>query len=188
MYLINTHNGIKSKNIPPVDINEYPAIKKHLDKYWDKISKRDDKGDTPYNLRNCIYTDLFLEQNIVWQRITHQNTFCLSDKGFCILDSMAFINCDETYKYLLLAVLNSSLMYFYFKKVTTNYGEAGFRLSNQFVEMTPVPNHISNELNKFVKIVLSNADNQLIKEIDLIVSELYNLSKYEKEYIIKNYK
>ena len=129
-----------------------------------------------------------MEQNIVWQRITHQNTFCLSDKGFCILDSMAFINCDETYKYLLLAVLNSSLMYFYFKKVTTNYGEAGFRLSNQFVEMTPVPNHISNELNKFVKIVLSNADNQLIKEIDLIVSELYNLSKYEKEYIIKNYK
>ena len=56
LWLINTHNGIKEKGIPPVDINQYPAVKAHLDKYWDKISVRNDKGDTPYNLRNCVYT------------------------------------------------------------------------------------------------------------------------------------
>ena len=38
LWLINTHNGIKDKDIPPVDINQYPAVKAHLDKYWDKIS------------------------------------------------------------------------------------------------------------------------------------------------------
>ena len=55
LYLINTHNGIKEKNIPRIDINDFPAVKKHLDKYWDKIEHRADQGDTPYNLRNCAY-------------------------------------------------------------------------------------------------------------------------------------
>ena len=29
---------------------------------WDKISDRKDQGDTPYNLRNCAYLDLFFNQ------------------------------------------------------------------------------------------------------------------------------
>lgn len=56
LWIINTHNGIKGK-LPRIDVNEYPAIKAHLDLYWDKISIRTDKGDTPYNLRNCAYMD-----------------------------------------------------------------------------------------------------------------------------------
>ena len=47
LWLINTHNGIKDKDIPPVDINQYPAVKAHLDKYWDKISVRNDKSSNP---------------------------------------------------------------------------------------------------------------------------------------------
>ena len=31
------------ENIPRVDINEYPAVKQHLDKHWDKLEKRADK-------------------------------------------------------------------------------------------------------------------------------------------------
>ena len=50
LYVLNVHNGIKEKIIPPIDIKEYPAIKAHLDQYWDKIAKRSDKGNTPYNL------------------------------------------------------------------------------------------------------------------------------------------
>lgn len=57
LWIINTHNGIKGK-LARIEVNEYPAIKAHLDQYWDKISKRADKGDTPYNLRNCVYMDV----------------------------------------------------------------------------------------------------------------------------------
>lgn len=56
LWLINTHNGIKGV-IPRIDINDYPAVKAHLDLYYDKLAKRADKGDTPYNLRNCAYLD-----------------------------------------------------------------------------------------------------------------------------------
>ena len=58
LYLINTHNGIKGK-LERIHIEDYPAIKAHLDQYWDEISKRADKGDTPYNLRNCAYMDVY---------------------------------------------------------------------------------------------------------------------------------
>lgn len=54
LWLINTHNGIKGK-LDRIHIEDYPAVKAHLDQYWDKISTRADKGDTPYNLRNCAY-------------------------------------------------------------------------------------------------------------------------------------
>ena len=38
LWLINTHNGIKGK-LPRIQIEDYPAVKAHLDQYWDKISK-----------------------------------------------------------------------------------------------------------------------------------------------------
>jgi hypothetical protein len=55
LWLINTHNGIKEKGVIPINVNNYPAIKKHLDNFYPKLAKRADKGDTPYNLRNCAY-------------------------------------------------------------------------------------------------------------------------------------
>ena len=67
LWLINTHNGIKGVK-PRIDVNDYPAIKAHLDQYWDKISKRADKGDTPYNLRNCAYLDLLSIDNSLRSR------------------------------------------------------------------------------------------------------------------------
>jgi len=55
LWLINTHNGVKEKGIKP--INNYPAIKNHLDKFYPELEKRQDKGETPYSLRNCAYID-----------------------------------------------------------------------------------------------------------------------------------
>ena len=59
LWLINTHNGVKGR-IPRIRIEDYPAIKAHLDHYWSKIKDRADQGDTPYNLRNCAYLEEFM--------------------------------------------------------------------------------------------------------------------------------
>ena len=58
LWLINTHNGVKDK-IPSINIEDYPSLKAHLNRYWDKICDRADQGDTPYNLRNCAYLEDF---------------------------------------------------------------------------------------------------------------------------------
>ena len=46
LWLINTHNGVKGQ-LERIHIEDYPAVKTHLDKYWKRISQRTDKGDTP---------------------------------------------------------------------------------------------------------------------------------------------
>ncbi len=63
LWLINVHNGIKEMNIPPININDYPAIKNHLDSFYNKLAKRADKGATPYNLRNCAYMNVLYGQS-----------------------------------------------------------------------------------------------------------------------------
>jgi hypothetical protein len=82
LWLINSHNGIKEKGIKPIDINDYPAVKRHLDSYWDKIEHRADQGDTPYNLRNCAYMEDFSKQKIIYPNMTKFMPFYLDKKGF----------------------------------------------------------------------------------------------------------
>ncbi|MEN9596561.1 MAG: hypothetical protein RL236_995, partial [Pseudomonadota bacterium] len=60
LWLINSHNN------PPVKIDNYPAIKKHLDGYFSQLEKRSDKGLTPYNLRQCAYLKEFEKEKISW--------------------------------------------------------------------------------------------------------------------------
>jgi hypothetical protein len=64
LWLINTHNGVVNNGIPRVDVNNYPAIKNHLDNYFPELQKRYDKGDTPYNLRSCDYMVKISHQSI----------------------------------------------------------------------------------------------------------------------------
>ena len=61
LWLINTHNGVKEKGLKRIEIADYPAIKKHLDQYYSQLVRRSDQGDTPYNLRNCAYTDHYFD-------------------------------------------------------------------------------------------------------------------------------
>ena len=85
LWLINTHNGVKGK-IERIHIEDYPAVKAHLDLYWDKISKRADKGDTPYNLRNCAYLEDFSKPKIVWAELARTGNAGAPDKpcgGLC---------------------------------------------------------------------------------------------------------
>ncbi len=80
-YLINPHNGIKERNIAPINIDEYPAIKKHLDQFIDKLVKRGDKGDTPYNLRNCAYLEEFAKPKIMYPNMTSVFPFTYDETG-----------------------------------------------------------------------------------------------------------
>ncbi|MFG6376042.1 MAG: hypothetical protein K1W05_09005, partial [Desulfovibrio sp.] len=89
-WLILTHNGLKEKNIPPVDVTKYPAIKEHLDQFYPQLAKRQDKGGTPYNLRNCAYMEDFNKQKIVWKRVGSILRFGLDNNGYMCLDSTCF--------------------------------------------------------------------------------------------------
>lgn len=154
-YLINSHNGKAGKGA--IDIENYPQIKKWLERFEPKLSKRADKGKTPFNLRNCAYLKEFEKEKIVWQRVTKENTFALAEKDTFILDSMAFLSNIEKKKKYLLGILNSKLIYFYLNQYTHKYGNNGFLLSNQYVEKLPIkPYNNEIELENKVDLILEN--------------------------------
>ena len=191
-------NTNKTGNAEEWFSTNYKAIYSYLIKTEEELSKnrstkskglykRDDQGDYWWELRSCKYMDNFFEQNIAWQRITHENTFCLTKKNTVILDSMAFINGAKEKTYYLLAVLNSSLITFWMKKNVPEYGSSGYRFSNQFVTQIPVPlsaeNNISEKFNQYVQQYLDGKDTSHV--INNLVYELFNLSRNEIEYIEK---
>ncbi len=110
-YLINPHNGVPRQNIPPVDIEDYPAIKRHLDLFIDKLAKRGDKGVTPYNLRNCDYIEEFSKPKIMYPNMTSLFPFIYDDKGFYGNDKTFMItaNDDTVNLKFLTAAFNSKL-------------------------------------------------------------------------------
>ena len=112
LWLINTHNGIKGK-IDRIHVEDYPAIKAHLNKYWDKIEHRADQGDTPYNLRNCVYLEDFDKPKIMWKRIGSILRFCYNDNGALGLDSTCFAT-GNNIEYIC-CVLNSSMGHYLLK-------------------------------------------------------------------------
>ena len=110
-YQITPHNGIQSKNIPPINIDDYPAIKRHLDKYFDKLQKRYDKGVTPYNLRHCDYIEEFAKPKVIYPNMTSVFPFAYDENGFVGNDKTFVITAKDNSINLkfLTAIFNSKL-------------------------------------------------------------------------------
>ena len=181
LYLINTHNGIKGK-LPRIDINDYPAVKAHLDIYWDKISNRADKGDTPYNLRNCAYLEDFSKPKIIWKRIGSILRFSYDNKGHLGLDSTCFA-AGEHIEYLC-CILNS-LMGHYLLKDSPKTGTGDLLVSVQAIEPACVPyeEKFDSQLSTLLDSQIKNSTVAIENEINDIVFSIYGLSPSERDYI-----
>ena len=128
--------------------------------------------------------DDFNQPVIAWQRITAKNQFCLTKKETVILDSMAFLSNLGKYEKFLLAILNSNLIYYWVKKNVHEYGDSGFRLSNQYVEQITIPKPSEKDLNMFNELVDGYFSKTVsLEEIDCKVYELYNLTSNDIEII-----
>lgn len=183
LWLINTHNGIRGK-LERIHIEDYPAIKAHLDQYWDRISKRADKGDTPYNLRNCAYLEDFSKPKIMYPNMTKYLPFYYDEQGFYQNDKSFMIT--GTHVSYLAAFLNSSLFKFCFRD---NFPEllGGTReLRKIFFYKTPVlqVSDYTNEIfREKVNAIQSNYTKEQAKEIDTLLFDLYNLTDEERRQI-----
>ena len=137
LWLINTHNGVKGV-MPRVDIMEYPALKAHLDQHWDKISKRADKGDTPYNLRNCAYLEDFFKPKVVYPETTQGAYFAYDDEGV-FLDKTCFMLISKDAKYIQ-ATLSSQLFEFAYKKMysSVELGQNGYQYNKHALIKLPL--------------------------------------------------
>ena len=179
LYLINTHNGIRGR-IPRIKIEDYPAVKAHLDQYWDKIEKRADQGDTPYNLRNCAYLEDFLKPKLLWKRVGSILRFGFNNNGALGLDSTCFAT-GKNIEYLC-CVLNSPMGH-YLLKDAPKTGTGDLLVSVQAIEPVRIP-HIEDDDNKIFAEYLNERNG---KKINQRVFELYGLSIDEINYVKENF-
>ncbi len=187
LWLINTHNGVKGK-IPRIDINDYPAIKAHLDQFWDKIKTRADQGDTPYNLRNCAYLEDFSKPKIVWAELARTgNAFVLDLKGNMVGNTgyiLTVPNNDYDVLLYLLAFLNSRSMLYSLNQITTRFDNNGWRWLRQFVEELRVPPLVGKEdILKIVNGTTKENQKERSEYIDRAIAKIYKFTLDEIQYI-----
>ncbi|MFP6299884.1 class I SAM-dependent DNA methyltransferase [Helicobacter pylori] len=196
-WLINTHNGYTSvfkSKIPPIDIAKYPAIKAHLDAHYDTIATRCDQGDTPYHLRNCAYLEDFEKEKIVYPE-TSQGAYFIYENSGIFLEKTAFMIVSDAYNLkLLTALLNSKLITFYFKNFCGGciLGKSGYQYNKHALEKIPIPQiteknqELADKITDYAERILKSKEEdpkantqELEKEIDALVYQLYNLTDEE---------
>ncbi|MGL2617745.1 Eco57I restriction-modification methylase domain-containing protein [Helicobacter pylori] len=196
-WVINTHNGYTSNlkfKIPPIDIEKYPALKSHLDSHWDTIATRCDQGDTPYHLRNCAYLEDFEKEKIVYPE-TSQGAYFIYENSGIFLEKTAFMIVSDAYNLkLLTALLNSKLITFYFKNFCGGciLGKSGYQYNKHALEKIPIPKitpqnqELAHKITDCAKAILEAKEKdpkantqELEKEIDALVYQLYNLTDEE---------
>lgn len=192
LWLINTHNGVKGK-FDRIDISDFPILKSHLETHWDKVARRADQGDTPYNLRNCAYLESFKEPKIVWKRIGSILRFCYDETGGAVLDSTCFATGNGV-KYLV-AVLNSKMGH-YLLQDAPKTGTGDLLISVQALEPICIPKLSESEQQPFIDLVDQileakkanpTADTTALEtQIDQMVYVLYNLTTDEIAIIENN--
>ncbi|GAA8012600.1 class I SAM-dependent DNA methyltransferase [Helicobacter pylori] len=181
----------------------YPIIYDHLLSHKDKLLKRN-KDETGkryewYCLQRWAanYLQDFEKEKIVYGEIVQEPRFYL-DNGECELgyfyaEATSFILTGEHLRYLL-GMLHSKLITFAFKTFYAGggLGESGYRYKKAFIERLPIPKitpqnqELADKITDGAKAILEAKEKdpkantqQLEKEIDALVYELYNLTDEE---------
>lgn len=188
IYLINTHNGLKSRGLKRIEAStEFPSIYNHLLTFLPKVKNRYDMGDDWTNLRNCAYLDDFEKPKIVWGEISDKPKFAFDDEGY-YAEATTFLMTGEKLKFLL-AILNSKVSEWYFNLIGTTTGMGTNRWKKYKIELLPIKEPTESQEKEiealvdeilFLKKHNPSADtSNLEHQIDQLIYELYELTEEE---------
>ncbi len=133
------------------------------------------------------YWQEFEKPKIIWGEISDNSKFAYDDKNY-YAEATTFIMTGEKLKYLL-AILNSKVSEWYFKKIGTTTGMGTNRWKKYKIELLPIKiasdaeeSKISNIADKIIHIKEENPQSDTSKleaEIDRLVYKLYGLTEEE---------
>jgi hypothetical protein len=140
-YLLFTKHGI--------DIDKYPAIKKHLTQFMDQLTPRPKnwkgssewKGRKPgsyqwYEIQDTIdYYSEFEKPKIIIPAIIQKATYCLDTSGFFSNDKTTIIGSDSLY---LLGVLNSKTVDFVMHSISSTKQGGYFEYKPMYLSQLPI--------------------------------------------------
>ncbi|GAA7481196.1 class I SAM-dependent DNA methyltransferase [Helicobacter pylori] len=187
-----------------LDIDDYLSLKTYLSQFRPRIDQSGEKGcrkktsNQWFETQDTIaYHGDFEKEKIVYGEIVQEPRFYL-DNGECQLgyfytEATSFILTGEHLRYLL-GMLHSKLITFAFKTFYAGggLGESGYRYKKAFIERLPIPKitpqnqELADKITDGAKQILALKEKdpkantqQLEKEIDALVYQLYNLTDEE---------
>jgi len=164
---------------------QYPAVYSHMLQYKEsllkrnKISVRSDKGDTPYNLRNCAYLEDFNKPKIIFQEIVQNSQF--------LYDETIHYMCNDTGRIIvgaqlpfILGVLNSKLFFYAVKKFYSGgvLGEHGIRMKHTFFGNFPCLSY-NKQIENAAKELSYKFNTNTADKTDILIFSAYSLTKEE---------
>ncbi|WP_444685883.1 Eco57I restriction-modification methylase domain-containing protein [Helicobacter pylori] len=187
-----------------LDIDDYPSLKTYLSQFRPRIDQTGEKdcrkktNNQWFETQDTIaYHEDFEKEKIVYGEIVQEPRFYL-DNGECELgyfyaEATSFILTGEHLRYLL-GMLHSKLITFAFKTFYAGggLGESGYRYKKAFIERLPIPKitpqnqKLAHKITDCAKAILEAKEKdpkantqELEKEIDALVYQLYNLTDEE---------
>jgi len=177
------------------ELNNYPAIKKHLMRYERQLKNRGQcrysRGEkvninTEYtgqhhwleldNNPKDNYLSEFEKEKIVWAETAQEIKMAYIPAGF-YLQKTCFMITGKNLKYIQ-AIANSFLFDWYTKRSVYRLGEKGVYLSGYFMEQLPIPKISTSDQQAFIN---------LVDKILTITKEKDYLEKPEKQAKVKEY-
>lgn len=120
---------------------EYSLVANHLKPYEERARKRSDQGKYWWELRACDYYDEFEKPKIVYPEIATEGRFSI-DLENSYFDMTSFIIGSDSKE--LLGILNSQLISFIFKQISSEIRGGFLRWKRQYVYKLPIPVDIRN--------------------------------------------
>ena len=158
------------------NINKYPSIKAHLTHYKSDLEKRPEVKKNRYNWY-CMsryasdYVDLFEKEKIIYSEIVPEPRFVYDDENYYMEATGFLLSSDSINLKYLVSLLNSKLLFWYFKEIGYNLGGKGYRYKKIFIEQLPIK--LSNKDNELNIIYLVNQILELNKSFVIQTNQFY---------------
>ncbi len=170
-YLIFTRRGIEIEN--------YPAVLKHLLEFKDKLSKKAGNAEWYELQASPSDSQKFEKVKIMYPDISKNLNFILDFENHFSVNTVYNI---ESQSISLLGYLNSNLFLFYYQSVSNSIRGGYMRFFTDYISFCPVPKGIGKLESKVSQILSLKKQNPsadtsaLENEIDVMVYKLYDLS------------
>ena len=133
-----------------IEINRYPAIRKHLEKFKSLLSKRAGKQkwyELPATGRDSEH---FTQTKLVCPNSYDNQTFAVDSEGFYCGDTCYLIPTEETW---LCGLLNSRVVEWFYSQASNQLTGDFLRARSRYMQQIPVPNLTSTQKSLIGKIV-----------------------------------
>lgn len=179
------------------EIDNYPNIKSHLDKFKAIITS----DNKPYGLHRARDENFFKETKILSLRMTKEPIFTYSNEDSYVTRAYLSIKTKRVNLKYLTGILNSRLIYYWLFHKGKRKGKQLQIDKNPLVNI-PIKvgdinqqNQLINIVDSLIKITRNKVNytcsefnilfNQLENQLNDIVNSIYNLDEYEKADLIK---